>query len=75
MAKYLLEQKNIITHDPNIEKHEETHFEWMHLVGLRHIGKNWVDTLLQTIFGFDFFTLGYIQILICYCQTQPQLQL
>ena len=55
MAKYLLEQKNIITHDPNIEKHEETHFEWMHLVGLRHIGKNWVDTLLQKIFGFDFF--------------------
>ena len=37
--------------------------------------KNWVDTLLQKIFGFDFFTLGYIQILICYCQTQPQLQL
>ena len=39
MAKYLLEQKNIITHDPNIEKHEETHFGWMRLVGLRHIGK------------------------------------
>ena len=37
MAKYLLEQKNIITHDPNIEKHEETHFEWIHLVGLRYI--------------------------------------
>ena len=39
MAKYLLEQKDTITHDPNIEKHEETHFEWMHLVGLKHIGK------------------------------------
>ena len=37
MAKYLLEQKNIITHDPNIKKHEETHFDWIHLVGLRYI--------------------------------------
>ena len=39
MAKYLLEQKHIIPHDPNIEKHEETQFEWMHLVRLRYIGK------------------------------------